>query len=65
MNQLTKVSLRQQAVFIPDAMAADENKTMKGTTAVLVANLAKLGFGVSEPLLHAWRLRVKARGKLR
>ncbi len=52
MKKLINVSLRQKAVFIAPVVA-NEDKTLKETTSVLVANLAKLGFGVSEPLLRA------------
>ncbi len=54
MNTLLNVSLRQQAVFIPaKSLVADAPKNIKGITSVLVANLAKLGFGVTERLLWA------------
>ncbi|MFT5914603.1 MAG: hypothetical protein ACJAWV_001464 [Flammeovirgaceae bacterium] len=51
--KLTQLSLRQKAVFIPAEAMVAEGKTLSETTSVLVANLAKLGYGVSEPLLHA------------
>ncbi|WP_197901697.1 TerD family protein [Rhodocytophaga rosea] len=53
MNQLLLVSLRQKAVFIPQAAVKTAHQPLKGNTSLLVANLAKLGFGVSEPLLTA------------
>ncbi|MBW3127267.1 hypothetical protein [Hymenobacter profundi] len=58
MNQsLLQVSLRQKAVYIPASATAtpifDVSPTLSEATALLVANLAKLGFGVSEPLLRA------------
>lgn len=53
MNTLLKVSLRQQAVFIPDTSEKITQKILRETTSVLMANLAKLGFGVSENLLRA------------
>ncbi len=53
MSTLLTVSLRQQAVYIPrEAMAAGK-RSLGGTTTLLVANLAKLGYGLSEPLLTA------------
>ncbi len=52
MNKLLQVSLRQKAVFIEDVMIRD-NASLTATTSLLIANLAKLGFSVSEPLLHA------------
>jgi hypothetical protein len=54
MNQLFNVGIRQQALFIPtEWRVADVAHKLKGTTTTLVANLRKLGFGVSEELLHA------------
>jgi hypothetical protein len=53
MRTLLTVSLRQQAVFIPQAALTAHPKRLGGTTPLLVANLAKLGYGVSEPLLLA------------
>jgi hypothetical protein len=49
---LLQVSLRQQAVYIPPAARSTDDAL---DAAVLVANLARLGFGVSEPLLRALR----------
>lgn len=56
-SSLLPVSLRQKAVYIP-AAASDEERsgvppTLPEATALLVANLAKLGYGVSESLLRA------------
>lgn len=51
MNQLLKVSLRQQAVFIPDTPIINKHDALTENTSLLVANLSKLGFGVSENLL--------------
>ncbi|MDJ1497192.1 hypothetical protein QNI19_29910 [Cytophagaceae bacterium DM2B3-1] len=53
MNPFITVSLRQKAIFIPNVENTTINKTLRGTTSVLVANLGKLGYGISEPLLHA------------
>ncbi len=53
MNDLLKISLRQNAVFIPKTALVDAPKRLSQSTGLLVANLGKLGFGVSEPLLHA------------
>ncbi|WP_269236980.1 hypothetical protein [Flavobacterium flavigenum] len=52
-QELLKISLRQNAIFIPSEMMANEAKNISGTTSVLVANVSKLGFTFSEPLLHA------------
>ncbi len=53
MNQILKVSLRQNAVFIPAAVISTGEEKLTHTTSLLVANLSKLGFAVSEPLLKA------------
>ncbi|MCB9230993.1 MAG: hypothetical protein H6581_04990 [Bacteroidia bacterium] len=53
MNNLTKISLRQQAIYIPDQVRGAEAGAFHESTGILVANLAKLGFGVSEELLSA------------
>lgn len=53
MNTLLKVSLRQKAVFVPNVNDQTTTTELRETTSVLVANLAQLGYGVSEPLLKA------------
>jgi hypothetical protein len=53
MNSLLKVSLRQKAIFIPAAAIINKHDSLKENTSLLVANLATLGFGVSEKLLTA------------
>ncbi|WP_299463336.1 hypothetical protein [uncultured Microscilla sp.] len=53
MNTLLKVSLRQKAVFVPNTTHQTAPTELRETTSVLVANLAQLGYGVSEPLLKA------------
>ncbi|PAM94863.1 hypothetical protein B4N84_10455 [Flavobacterium sp. IR1] len=50
---LLKISLRQNAIYVPTAFVANENKNISKTTSVLAANVAKLGFTFSESLLHA------------
>ena len=52
-KELLKISLRQNAIFIPSEMIANDVKNLSGTTSVLLANVSKLGFTFSEPLLHA------------
>ncbi|MEP6803745.1 MAG: hypothetical protein ABI892_04420 [Flavobacterium sp.] len=52
-SALLKISLRQNAIFIPSAMIANDIKNLSGTTSVLLANVSKLGFTFSESLLHA------------
>ncbi len=53
MSTLLNVSLRQSAVFIPTTAILKEEKKLTETTALLIANLGKLGYTVTEPLLHA------------
>jgi hypothetical protein len=53
MNHLLKIALRQNAIFIPKTEQVAALKQLSQSTSLLVANLGKLGFGVSEPLLHA------------
>lgn len=52
-NELLKISLRQNAVFISSEVITNELKELSGTTSVLVANASKLGFTFSESLLKA------------
>jgi hypothetical protein len=53
MSKLLTVSLRQQAIYIPAEEISTGKILMRDTTGLLAANLAKLGFALSEPLLHA------------
>jgi len=53
MNSLLKVSLRQKAIFIPYTAIINKHDSLQENTGLLVANLANLGFGVSEKLLNA------------
>ncbi|MBE8726807.1 hypothetical protein [Flavobacterium hungaricum] len=52
-KELLKISLRQNALFIPSEYIANDIKTLSGTTSVLLTNVSKLGFTFSESLLHA------------
>ena len=52
-QELLKISLRQNAIFIPTEMIANDIKKLSGSTSVFVANVSKLGFTFSEALLHA------------
>jgi hypothetical protein len=52
-NELLKVSVRQNAVFVSDESIKNQKHVMTETTSVLLANASKLGFIFSEPLLHA------------
>lgn len=52
MEKLLTISLRQSALYVPvSARAVSGN--LSHTASTLVANLAKLGYGVSEPLWQA------------
>lgn len=53
MNQLLQVGLRQKALYIPPAALTLEDAELREPTMMLVANLAKLGFGLSESALRA------------
>lgn len=50
---LQQVALRQSALWISETLPAIPRKEITGTTSVLAANAAKLGFTFSESLLHA------------
>jgi len=54
-SSLLPVSLRQKAVYVPSSPAGSSpvGPPLPEATALLVANLAKLGYGVAEPLLRA------------
>ena len=56
MKNLLKVSVRQQALFIPESTQSNEGFYLKDSTSVLIANLAKLGFGVTEELKNTLNL---------
>lgn len=53
MCTILKVSLRQKAIFIPADQLSESETIMNENTALLVADLAKAGFTVSEKLLIA------------
>lgn len=52
-TNLLKVSIRQNTIFIPKDKIVASKENLTQTTMVLVANLRKLGYTVSEDLLHA------------
>ncbi|PZR26766.1 MAG: hypothetical protein DI535_13065 [Citrobacter freundii] len=60
MKSLQTVPIRQNAVFIPANAITAEQAPFRQTTAVLVANLAQLGYGVSESLLKVLNLTTPA-----
>lgn len=52
-TNLLKVSLRQNAVFIPQKSIMDTRKEISPNTLAFLSNIKKLGYSVSEDLLHA------------
>jgi len=60
MQSLQTVSIRQSAIFIPAAAVTVEQAPFRQTTAMLAANLAQLGYGLSESLLRALNLTTPA-----
>ena len=52
-NELIKISLRQNAIFISEDLIVNRHATITDTTFILVDNASKLGFTFSEELLHA------------
>lgn len=52
-TDLIKVSLRQNAIYIPKIDEIVKTNELNSTTLLLVANASKLGFGFSEELLKA------------
>lgn len=51
-QNLLKVSIRQNAIYIPNEDIVSSNKSINETTTLLVVNASKLGFAFSEELLH-------------
>ena len=51
-KDLLKVSIRQNAICLPPVEGMGEKKKLTSTTVALVAQLRKMGYGVSEELLH-------------
>ncbi|MCC9071115.1 hypothetical protein LNQ49_05835 [Flavobacterium sp. F-65] len=49
---LLQISLRQNAIYIPQDLVVGNSKTLSGSTSMLVANVSKLGFTFSEVLLQ-------------
>lgn len=52
MKEVLQVAIRQNAVFIPKEEIITKGKKITQPTALLVKNLAKIGFSFSEELLH-------------
>ncbi len=53
MSNLLKVSIRQNAILIDSGTQKREGQQLRQPTLALLANVKKLGFTFSEPLLHA------------
>lgn len=53
MSTILQVSLRQKAIFVPAVIRKADRKELNGPAAMLIANLAKLGYGVSDELFEA------------
>lgn len=51
-NNLLKVAVRQNAIFIPQLKIVGSTENLTEITLTLTANLRKLGYTVSEELLH-------------
>ncbi|WP_299432124.1 hypothetical protein [uncultured Aquimarina sp.] len=53
MKELLQISIRQNAIYIPQESIVDGKNEITETTSVLLANVSKLGYTFSEPLLRA------------
>jgi len=51
-KEILKISIRQNAIYIPKELIANKKNKLNETTMVLVANATKLGFSFSEKLLN-------------
>ena len=47
-KDLLKVSIRQNAIYLPPVEGMGEKKKLTSTTVALVAQLRKMGYGESE-----------------
>lgn len=52
-KELLKVAIRQNAIYLPATEESNRQSVLTPTTVALVAQLSKLGYGLSEKLLHA------------
>lgn len=52
-KDLLKVAIRQNAIYLPATADMEKRETLTSTTVAMVAQLSKLGYGLSEELLHA------------
>lgn len=53
MNKMTGIALRQQAIFVPLPPNESPILPIQEHTSLFAVNLAKLGYGLNEDLLHA------------
>lgn len=52
MEKLLSVSLRMQRVWVPEGAVVNQLPTLSNQTLILAGELKRIGFGLSEPLLH-------------
>ena len=52
-KDLLKVSIRQNAIYLPLIEEEKKQEELTSTTIALVAQLRKVGYSLSEELLHA------------
>lgn len=52
-KDLLKVAIKQNAIYLPATADMEKRETLTSTTVAMVAQLSKLGYGLSEELLHA------------
>lgn len=52
-KELLKVAIRQNAIYLPSTEESEKRETLTSTTVAMVAQLHKLGYTLSEELLHA------------
>ena len=52
-KDLLKVSIRQHAIYLPAIEGTEKREALTSTTVTLVAQLRKVGYSLSEELLHA------------
>lgn len=52
-KDLLKVTIRQNAIYLPLIEGAEKREALTSTTIALVAQLRKVGYSLSEELLHA------------
>lgn len=52
-TDLLKVSIRQNAIYLPLVEGMEKREALTSTTVAWVAQLCKMGYGLSEELLHA------------